>query len=65
MDPDAAETLWLAKWGTQYPMLIDIIAAQPPWGAIFSTLNAAGRLEQYQLPGQLKFGWKIKEKHSE
>lgn len=31
MDPDAAETLWLAKWGERAPEVIDIIAAQPPW----------------------------------
>lgn len=29
MDPDAAETLWLAKWGERAPEVIDIIAAQP------------------------------------
>lgn len=65
MDPDAAETLWLAKWGERAPEVIDIIAAQPPWGAIFNTLHDAGRLEKYQLPGLLTLGWKLKEKHNE
>lgn len=65
MDPDAAETLWLAKWGESPPTTMDIAVAPSPWRLIFDVLRAHGRLEHEQTRGRYEFKWKIKEKHNE
>ena len=65
MDPDAAETLWLAKWGEHTPTTTEVIVAQAPWSEIANVLHDNGRLEQYQPPRRYLFVWKLKEKHNE
>lgn len=57
---DAAETLWMARWGYAMPDPMELIAEGTPWPEILNTLVAANRLEKVQRVGLYSFGWKLK-----
>ena len=65
ISPDAAETLWAARWGEYLQSAAEVMLAGAPWTEIMSVLRDVGRLEAEQHVGLLKFGWKLKEKHNE